>query len=205
MYVKEDAMPRASATAAAQTAQAILSAAIDLYSERGFSAVSVDDVAQRAHVTRGAVYHHYSNKLGLFTATVESLQSRVADVIVTTAEASGESPITQLRAGCHAFLDAITAESAARILLTEAPTVLGWSQWRRMDSENSVVHLREALEAAGAAKHLLEATTAQLSGAMNEAALWIVEGGAADRDAAHEVLDGLIDASVALPLGGPKR
>ena len=55
------------------------------------------------------------------------------------------------------LLDAITTESAARILLAEAPTVLGWCQWRRMDSENSVVHLRDALEATGVAPHLLEA------------------------------------------------
>lgn len=74
-----------------------------------------------------------------------------------------------------------------------------------MDSENSVVHLREALDAAGTAPHLLEATTAQLSGAMNEAALWIVEGGSADRDAAHEVLDRLINAALDPSTGDPRR
>lgn len=203
MYVKEDDMPRASAAAAAQTAQDILAAAIDLFSEHGFSAVSVDDVARQAHVTRGAVYHHYNNKLGLFSAAAEKLQNRVADAVVAAAENSGEDPLRQLRTGCHAFLDAITTESAARILLAEAPTVLGWCQWRRMDSENSVVHLRDALEATGVAPHLLEATTAQLSGAMNEAALWIVEGGSADRDAAHEVLDRLINAALDPSTGGP--
>lgn len=190
-------MPRATAAAAAQTAKDILAAASDLFSAHGFATVSIDDVARQAGVTRGAVYHHYGSKLGLFSATAEQLQAKVAHAVVTEAEAAGENAVKQLRAGCHAFLDAITSESAARILLAEAPAVLGWSQWRQMDAENSVVHLREALASAGTAQHLVDAATAQLSGAMNEAALWIVESsGTHHRDAAHQMLDLLIDAAL---------
>lgn len=189
-------MPRASAAAAAQTAQNILNAATELFTDNGFATVSIDDVAIRAGVTRGAVYHHYGNKPGLFAATAEHLQAKVARTVVTEAEAAGEDAADQLRAGCHAFLDAITSETAARILLAEAPAVLGWAQWRQMDSENSVVHLREALDSAGTPAHLLEAVTAQLSGAMNEAALWIAENDTPERrDAAHEALDRLIEAA----------
>ncbi|WP_120005370.1 TetR/AcrR family transcriptional regulator [Nesterenkonia muleiensis] len=190
-------MPRASAAAAAQTAKDILTAASDLFSTHGFAAVSIDHIARQAGVTRGAVYHHYGSKLGLFSATAEQLQAKVAHTVVTEAEAAGHDAVAQLRAGCHAFLETITSESAARILLAEAPAVLGWSQWRQMDAENSVVHLREALKNAGTPRHLLEAATAQLSGAMNEAALWIVESsGAHHRDAAHQTLDLLIDAAL---------
>lgn len=188
-------MPRASAAAAAQTAQDVLSAASDLFATHGFAAVSIDDVARNAGVTRGAVYHHYRSKRGLFTAAAAQLQAKVAHTVVAEAEAAGEAPTAQLRAGCHAFLDAITSESAAQILLAQAPAILGWSQWRQMDAENSVVHLREALAAAGTPQHLVEATTAQLSGAMNEASLWIVENNnARARQSAHQVLDQLIDA-----------
>lgn len=189
-------MPRASAAAAAQTAQNILDAATELFTDHGFSAVSIDNVAIKAGVTRGAVYHHYGNKPGLFAATAGHLQTKIAQTVVTAAEAEGEDAADQLRAGCHAFLDAITSETAARILLAEAPAVLGWAQWRRMDAENSVVHLREALESAGTPGHLLEASTAQLSGAMNEAALWIAENDTPERrDAAHEALDRLLEAA----------
>lgn len=188
-------MPRASAAAAAQTAQNILSASIELFTVKGFAAISIDDIAERAGVTRGAVYHHYGNKLGLFTAAAGHLQAKVTQAVVTEAEASGEDAAGQLRAGCHAFIDAITSETAARILLAEAPAVLGWTQWRQLDASNSVVHLREALKSADTPRHLLEATTAQLSGAMNEAALWIAEtDDSARREAVHQTLDRLIDA-----------
>jgi hypothetical protein len=58
----------------------------------------------------------------------------------------------------HHRLDTITTDSATRILLAEAPSALGWFQWHSMDSESSVVYLRETLEAAGTAPPLLEPT-----------------------------------------------
>jgi AcrR family transcriptional regulator len=192
-------VPRASAADAARTAQDILVSATDLLAARGFAAVSLDDVAGAAGVTRGAVYHHYGSKAGLFQAVAARLQAEVADAVVVAAEGAGADPLEQLRAGCHAFLDAITAGPAVRVLLIDAPAVFGWEQWRRLDAENSVVHLRAALADVGVPADLLDATTAQLSGAMNEAALWTAQqpGGAEARDAAHRVLDRVLTAAVA--------
>lgn len=189
-------MPRASAAAAAETAQEILRSAASLLAERGFAEVSVDDVARDAGVTRGAVYHHYRNRLGLFTAVAGQLQAEVAAAIITAAESAGDTPQEQLRVGCHTFLDAITSASTARTLLVDAPSVLGWSTWRAQDAQNSATQLRLALADSGVAAERLDATTAQLSGAMNEAALWISEQPerAAARETAHQVLDRLIDA-----------
>lgn len=191
-------MPRASAADAAQTAQTILDSATDLLAVRGFASVSLDDVAGTAGVTRGAVYHHYRSKAGLFRAVASRLQTEVAEAVVAAAEGAGADPREQLRAGCHAFLDAITAAPAARVLLIDAPAVFGWEQWRELDAENSVVHLREALADVGVPSGLLDATAAQLSGAMNEAALWIAQQprGAEARDAAHQVLDRVLAAAV---------
>lgn len=191
-------MPRASAADAAQTARTILASATDLLAARGFAAVSLDDVAGAAGVTRGAVYHHYRSKAGLFRAVAARLQSEVAEAVVAAAEGAGADPLAQLRAGCHAFLDAITAAPAVRVLLIDAPAVFGWEQWRRLDEENSVVHLREALSDVGVPAGLLDATAAQLSGAMNEAALWIAQQprGTEARDAAHQVLDRVLAAAV---------
>jgi AcrR family transcriptional regulator len=191
-------LPRASAADAAQTAQTVLASATDLLAARGFASVSLDDVAGAAGVTRGAVYHHYRSKAGLFRAVASRLQSEVAEAVVAAAEGAGADPRSQLRAGCHAFLDAITAAPAARVLLVDAPAVFGWEQWRELDAENSVVHLREALADVGVPSGLLDATAAQLSGAMNEAALWIARQprGAEARDAAHQVLDRVLAAAV---------
>ncbi|EOM76067.1 TetR family transcriptional regulator [Rhodococcus rhodnii] len=189
-------MPRTSAAVAARTAQQVLESAADLFASHGFAAVSLDDVARAAGVTRGAVYHHYRNKAGLFGAVVAHLQRRVAAAVVAAAEAAGDDPHAQLAAGSHAFLDAITAATAARVLLVEAPPVVGWDEWRRLDAENSGAHLRDALITAGVDDDLVDALSAQLSGAMNEAALWIAAhpDDAAARDRAHAALDRLLAA-----------
>ncbi|MFE6735738.1 TetR/AcrR family transcriptional regulator [Microbacterium sp. NPDC057650] len=187
-------MPRATAAEAAATAERVLEAATERFAAQGFTATSVDDVAADAAVTRGAVYHHYSSKPGLFAAVVQRMQQDVAEAVVTAA--ADASPAESLRLGSHAFLDAITAGGRARVLLLDAPAVLGWDAWRRADAEASAVHLREALVDAGVTESAADATTALLSGAMNEAALWLSErpSDAPARAAVHTTLDLLLGA-----------
>ncbi|UWF77950.1 MULTISPECIES: TetR/AcrR family transcriptional regulator [Microbacterium] len=187
-------MPRASAADAAETARRVLDAALHRFAADGFAGASMDDIAADAAVTRGAVYHHYGSKAGLLAAVVAQLQQSVADAVV--AAAGDAPPAAALRLGSHAFLDAITADGRARVLLVDAPAVLGWEAWRRSDAEASAVHLREALADAGTPEETLGALTALLSGAMNEAALWLAERPrhAASRRVAHEALDRLLDA-----------
>ena len=191
-------MPRASAAVAAKTARDIQTAATSLFASRGYAAVSIDDIAGRSGVTRGAVYHHYRSKEGLFWAVAASLQADVAEAVLAAADRGGSDAAARLRAGCHGFLDAITGGPAARILLIEAPAALGWAQWRSLDSEHSMVHLRAGLSAVGVAPELVDAATAQLSGAMNEGALWIAEqrDPRRARELAHQVLDRLLDANL---------
>jgi AcrR family transcriptional regulator len=188
-------MPRASAADAARTAQRVLDVASGLFATRGFGQVSLDGVARAADVTRGAVYHHYGNKAGLFGAVAAQLQARVADDVVEAADRAGTDPRARLSAGSHAFLDAITSGAAVRVLLVDAPAVLGWQEWRRLDAENSGMHLQEALRELGVGDDVLDALAAQLSGAMNEAALWIAERDDAEaRGQAHSALDRLLAA-----------
>lgn len=189
-------MPRASATDAAETARRVLEAAREVFAADGFAAASVDDIARRAGVTRGAVYHHYDGKPGLFRAVAEALQAEVAARVVAEAERKADAA-GQLRAGSHAFLDAITDDRAARVLLIDAPAVLGWTRWRELDAAASGRELREAVEALGTVRpELVDALTQQLSGAMNEAALWLADAGddATAREAAHAALDLILDA-----------
>jgi len=85
----------------------------------------------------------------------------------------------QLIAGCVAFLEASLDPQVQRIMLIDAPAVLGWSVWREYDAEYSMKSLREALATLMAEGRLpalsLDALTHLLSGAMNEAALWIAQ------------------------------
>ncbi|WP_055476472.1 TetR/AcrR family transcriptional regulator [Gordonia sp. HS-NH1] len=189
-------MPRASAEAAAETARTVLAAATDQFAERGFADVSLDDVAEAAGVTRGAVYHHFRNKAALFAAVAAACHQQVADAVVAAAEAAGPDPAHQLSAGSHAFVDAITSGTAVRILLIDGPAVVGWEEWRRLDEAGSAAHLREALGAIGVDDELIDVLTMLLSGAMNEAALWLARHPDDDtaRDRTHRALDRILGA-----------
>lgn len=196
-------MPRASAADAAATAARILDLATERFSAHGYAAASVDDIARAAGVTRGAVYHHYSSKAGLFAAVAAAQQQVVADRIVAAA-LFGDA-VRALRDGSHAFLDAITQGPAARILLVDAPAVLSWTEWRRLDAAGPLAHLQEGLREAGVMPAQRPALAAALSGAMNELALWLSEQ--ADAGAcvqAHEALDRLLDAIPSGPASPPR-
>lgn len=196
-------MPRASAADAAETARRILTVATAHFAEAGYTDASVDDVARAAGVTRGAVYHHYVSKPGLFAAVAANQQQIVSAAIIDATD--GLDPSDALRAGSHAFLDAITAGRAARILLVDGPAALSWEQWRRLDAEGPVLTLREGLAATGFPASLLDAVTAALSGAMNELALWIADrpDDARARPQAHATLTLLLDALTLTPHPAP--
>lgn len=187
-------MPRASAADAAETARRILQIAGEQFTARGYAAASVDEIARAADVTRGAVYHHYTSKAGLFAAVVAHMQEEVARAVVDAA--ADAPPLEALKRGSHAFLDAITAGGRARVLLVDAPAALGWDAWRRTDAQASGVHLQDALVSIGIPAATRDATAAVLNGAMNEAALWLTERPEQQdaRDAVHAALDRMLDA-----------
>lgn len=55
----------------AQTRQALLNAADELFDDKGFGATSIADIAERAGYTTGAVYSNFASKDDLFLATLE--------------------------------------------------------------------------------------------------------------------------------------
>jgi len=185
-HVKEECgMARATKEQSEITGRRIRDVATALFAERGYTAVRLEEVAAAAQVTRGAVYHHYRNKQHLFEAVAAAAQQRVAAAVAGAAEAVAD-PWDGLVAGCRAFLTASVDDTHRRILLVDAPAVMGWRTWRSQDAAASGHHLAEAVATLAAAGHLEvnspEATATLLSGAMNEAVLRIAE--APDRDAA---------------------
>lgn len=176
-------MPRSSKQGSEATGRLILTKAGALFAERGYGGVALEEIADAAKVTRGAVYHHYASKRGLFEAVAAREQERVADAVVRAADVESD-PWEGLRAGCQAFLVASLADQSRRILLIDAPAVLGWSSWRRQDAEASGAHLSDAIEEL-AHEGVIDVrssagASALLSGAMNEAALCIADSDQCD-------------------------
>ncbi|WP_106584046.1 TetR/AcrR family transcriptional regulator [Murinocardiopsis flavida] len=149
-----------------------------LFAERGYAAVGLAEIVRSAGVTKGALYHHFGSKEELFRAVLRRVQSDVADQVAAAADAEPDT-WTQLTAGCRAFLTASSGRSARRIMLIDAPAVLGWNEWRAMDEAASARHLEEALAALVEDGSIPDQPVAPLvrllSGAMNEAALWIAQ------------------------------
>lgn len=184
MPASEAHPPRTKAERSAVTKEALLAAARERFTERGYADVGVAELAQRAGVTTGAVYHHFGSKRGLFRALLEAVHEEVAESIAAAAD--GLSPWDQLVAGCEAFLRASTAPDVQRIMLVDGPAVLGWSAWRELDARTSMRQLEDVLallvREGELADQPLEPLVHLLSGAMNEAALWLARS--ADRERA---------------------
>jgi AcrR family transcriptional regulator len=170
-----------------------------LFASRGYGAVGLSQIVAAAGVTKGALYHHFESKADLFRTVLEQVQGEVAETVAATAEAQ-DDPWEQLVAGCRAFLAACTDPDIQQIMLIDGPAVLGWSEWRALDEAASVRHLAEALsgliEAGIIARQPVAPLTHLLSGAMNEAALWLADsGGPGDLDdvwaALSRILQGL--------------
>mgnify|MGYP000305108759 CR=1 FL=1 len=104
-----------------------------------------------------------------------------------------------LKIGCRAFLEVALDPHVARILLIDAPAVLGWMTWRQIDEQNSMRLLREKLTTLRARGIIETASTDALahllSGAMNELALWIAGSAepAHTLDEAAAALDGILE------------
>ncbi|MWV51494.1 TetR family transcriptional regulator (plasmid) [Rathayibacter sp. VKM Ac-2803] len=177
------------------TRQSLIAHARTRFARQGFAAVSLSQIVADAGVTKGALYHHFASKSELFEAVLEQVQWEVgervaaaAEAVVVPAEGLSERGWLELLAGCEAFLDVATEEGTRQILLVDGPAVVGWSRWRDLDEVNSARHLEEAVVALHMAGALTDvdprAVTLLLSGALNEAALWIAHSADRKRDLA---------------------
>jgi AcrR family transcriptional regulator len=153
-----------------QTTRALVSAARALFSEKGYAATGTPEIVAAAGVTRGALYHHFADKLALFEAVVEEEHLLMAMAINAAGDNEDEpGPIKALIAGCDIFLDAMQDPGRRQILLIDAPAVLGREKVDEIDGRHGmdtlICGLRDAMDA-GAMKKLPVETLARLFGAL---------------------------------------
>ena len=188
---------RTQAERSAATRTALLAAARELFTERGYAGAGRDDIAARAGVTRGALYHHFANKQAVFLAVVEDLEADIGQRL-HAAWLTGTDPLDQLRRGCQAFLDAAMDPSVRRVLLLEAPAVLGWQAWRELDARFGLGLVKEALQMIVAAGQIdpqpIEPLAHMLLASLNEAAMLVAQ--ADDPGAARHEVGATIDRLV---------
>ncbi len=158
------------------TRAALVGAARELFSERGYSGVGTNEVVAQAGVTRGAMYHHFRDKQDLFRAVYEQTER---EIVESTAAAIStiDDPWEMLASGVHSFFDACTDPALRQIGLVDGPAVLGWQEWREIGSRYGMALVTLGLQNAMDAGVLRQADVRQLShlvfGALGEAALLI--------------------------------
>ncbi|ODT76821.1 MAG: TetR family transcriptional regulator [Pelagibacterium sp. SCN 64-44] len=181
----------------AATRQALLQAARSLFAAKGYAATGTPEIVAAAGVTRGALYHHFADKLALFAAVVEEEHAAVAAAIEAVADGAEAPPdmIEALVAGGEAFLSAMQDEGRRRIMLIDAPAVLGPAA---LDAINQLYGQRTLVEGvrcardAGVLPDLPVEPLAQLLGALfDRAALAPEREMAAYRAAMAAVIRGL--------------
>ena len=182
-------MPREEQAVATRTE--LLRAARELFAARGYADVGTEEIVRGAHVTRGALYHHFTDKRDLFRAVHAQLADELLASIVAQTAGSADA-WEALTRGMRAFLDICEDPAVIRISHLDAPAVLGWAEWREVDAQHWLglvtMALQEAMDSGLMRGRDAEPLAHMLMGAMVEASMMIAN--AADPAAARAEVEG---------------
>lgn len=172
----------------------LIEVATRLFGSRGYEDTSIDAVLREAGVSRGSLYHHFAGKDALFEAVLEQAEARVASEAIAAASSTSD-PVGALRAGCLAWVRLAGDPAVQRILLIDAPAVLGWQRWRAKEEAHALGLIRAALQAAADGGRLrpdlVPIFAHVLLASLNEVALLVARS--ADPDAAMQAGTDVID------------
>lgn len=167
----------------------LIAAARRAFASKGYAAASMDDITADAGLTRGALYHSFGGKAGLFAAVVEQIDREMAEGARRMAQVQ-DSSWEGLLAEAAAYIEMALEPEIRRIVLLDGPAILGDpSLW---PSQNAcLAQTREAvagLVARGIMKSVdVEAAARLLSGAAMTAALWLASSDTPDEHLARVV------------------
>ena len=192
---------RTQAERSAATRDALITAGRVLFGTRGYADVGTEEVVRAAGVSRGALYHHFADKAELFAAVFESVEEMTSARILAAVTAAGpDDPIAAMQLGTAVFLDICTEPEMARIMLIDAPAVLGEQGWSDISSEYNmglVLQLiTRGIELGRIRPQPVVPLARILLGALREAAVFIASAPDAvvARDQVGTVLNGIIES-----------
>lgn len=168
---------------ATRTQTALLDAALEVFLRDGYGKATTAEIVALAGVTRGALYHHFANKHELFRAVIERAQRGIAEALVPTGpvDASWEALI----GGVLTALDSAHDPAVRRLLLIEAPAVLGWIDIRGAQEQllHRITAMLEPVETSERGPSTRAAVLARLLvAAVEEAMLYLAHTDDPERD-----------------------
>ncbi|MGH3246028.1 MAG: TetR/AcrR family transcriptional regulator [Trebonia sp.] len=142
---EQQATPGKRAAQGRATRGQLIEVATGLFAEHGYEGTSIEAVLAAAGVSRGALYHHFAGKEALFEAVVSAVSDQVT---VKLAEAVRDcvDPVDALRTAALAWIGLAGDPVIQRVVLVDAPSVLGWDRWRAMDDGRTLGTLRAMLQ-----------------------------------------------------------
>ena len=199
-------MPTQEERSAASLAK-LMDAARSLFRAHGYAETSVDDITRAAQLTKGAFYHHFTDKKAIFRAVFEEAERQLhADI---RAACGHGDPWTVLKSGCLAFLDLTLDPGTQRLVLREGPSVLGWDVWREVCTQHSLGlisgGIRAAMKAGQIPPRPAEPLAAAIYGALTEAARYLaqLDDPAAALPAARAEIELMLQALLTQPRQAP--
>ena len=163
-----------------RTRRALLRVAHRLFAKRGYEDTFIDEIARRARMTKGAVYHQFRDKRALFEAVLEEL---VVGIVEGTRDRAGEvaalggrgrSGTARALAGIEILLDRLCEPPVRQILILDGPSVLGRERWQELLApvQRGLVRaiFRSARERGRLAPELVDPLTTMFFGALLEMA-----------------------------------
>ena len=196
-------MGRHTAQEAAETRGTILREARKLFTQKGFSDATLEELAARCGVTKGALYHHFRDKRELFATVFAELELELDAAGKAAAAAAASPPRHAFLAGCRAILEFGQRPDFVRIVMIDGPAALGPDGWHAADSRLGLPTVEisvKVLMAVGVIEHQPPRPLAVLLfGALNEACFALARGepGVDVDSALHaftRILDGLAPA-----------
>ncbi|MEP6558681.1 MAG: TetR/AcrR family transcriptional regulator [Burkholderiales bacterium] len=180
-------MARPRSTGYADQRGKILASAAQLFALRGYSATSMNEVANGCGVSKATLYHYFTDKYDLLASIADGHVSRLV-VLVDKVQAQPLAPEQKLRALIHGLLlEYADAQHAQRVLTAEARFLNADDARRVADKERKVVAVCAALVVALrpdlAAVQLPKPLTMLLFGMINWLFTWMKPGGALDHAA----------------------
>lgn len=183
----------------------LLKAARALFVSQGYAETGTEEIVTRAGVTRGALYHQFSDKKDLFRALFLDMLNDVAMELFEKTMDEITHDREDLVVGTRILLDLYSRDDIKQVILLDGPAVLGWEEWRELQeplNKALVTHSLEHLVDEGILpKQPLEPLADLIGGSLMQAGLAIAN--AKDPDAARKMYAKSLEALLA-PIATPK-
>ena len=172
----------------------LLESALEVFVAQGYHAAAMDDIAERAGVSKPVLYQHFPGKLDLYLALLDSSCDMIIDNCRVALESTNDNK-QRVAAAIDVFFEYVASETGAFRLvfesdLTNEPAVR--EQVERVTSETAAMVAEVIHEDTGLSDEQSRLLAVSLVGmAQVSARFWLTEAGGIDRSDAAALVAAL--------------